>query len=409
MPGIISDTLPQSPSTLTADEMPPLSAVAWSANRLDLFARGRDGAMHHRCWDGSHLGGWESLGGQIVGAPSAVAWGPKRLDVCVRGIDPAVYHKWWDGRQWGGWRSLLAEANGTNTIQTVHTNEPQQYGNLISSRITGTTSYHHFDAIGSTRQLSRTAGAVSDTVICDAWGNIIMRTGTTAIALLWMGELGYYFDQETGTACVRERIYDPEIARWLSRDLLWPLETLDWFIYALNNPCTNADPTGLACCTVAFTVFLNLLKKAADDDDSTLEKIKRGFKNAFIGLLQKKYKDKTIQLCVKSETACDCCKITDWQTVKTDATTEFNEELDIGGLKDVKFGFSISFETRGPSICHNCDKDPPEDDKADTQLSFTWTLKAAGTTWTKSKQPDTRWSVPCKGEQGKCAEGNCNA
>ena len=72
--------------------------------------------------------------------------------------------------------NLLAEADGTNTTNTVYTNEPEQYGNLISSRISGSTSYHHFDAIGSTRQLSSAAGAVSETVIYDAWGTVVRRT-----------------------------------------------------------------------------------------------------------------------------------------------------------------------------------------------------------------------------------------
>ena len=31
-------------------------------------------------------------------------------------------------------QNLLAEADGTNTINVVYTNEPEQYGNLVSSR-----------------------------------------------------------------------------------------------------------------------------------------------------------------------------------------------------------------------------------------------------------------------------------
>jgi hypothetical protein len=55
-------------------------------------------------------------------------------------------------------RNHLAEADATNTINVVYTNEPQQYGNMVSSRISGTTSYHQFDALGSTRQLTNAAG-----------------------------------------------------------------------------------------------------------------------------------------------------------------------------------------------------------------------------------------------------------
>src|SRR6516165_708520 len=86
--------------------------------------------------------------------------------------------------------NLLAEADGTNAIQTVYTNEPQQYGNLISSRLSGST-YHHFDALGATRQLTSSSGAVTDTVIYDASGNVINRAGATPIAFLWVAVLGY--------------------------------------------------------------------------------------------------------------------------------------------------------------------------------------------------------------------------
>ena len=119
-------------------------------------------------------------------------------------------------------QNYLAEADGTNTIQTVYTNEPQQYGNLISTRLpiagTPTTFYHHFDAIGSTRQLSTSAGAVSDTIISDAWGNVVSRTGATGIAFLWIGIVEYYFDAETGLFTVRARVYGPGVGRWTSVD-----------------------------------------------------------------------------------------------------------------------------------------------------------------------------------------------
>src|SRR5689334_15676171 len=104
-------------------------------------------------------------------------------------------------------QNYLAETDENNVVQTVYTNEPEQYGNLISSRISGTTSYHHFDALGSTRQLTNAAGSVTDTVIYDAWGKVANRTGTSGAFLLWLGEPGYYFDPETGLAYVRERCY----------------------------------------------------------------------------------------------------------------------------------------------------------------------------------------------------------
>jgi RHS repeat-associated protein len=145
--------------------------------------------------------------------------------------------------------NLLAEADGTNAIQTMYTNEPEQYGNLVSTRLpvagTPTTVYHHFDAIGSTRQLTNTVGGTTDTMIYDAWGNVVNRTGTTQVAFLWIGEVEYYFDLETGLVSVRERIYEPVLARWASADPLGFADGRNRFVYVSNRPSLFGDPSGL--------------------------------------------------------------------------------------------------------------------------------------------------------------------
>lgn len=101
-----ADNLQQACSVWTMQERPDLSATAWSANRLDTFVRGTDGALWHKWWDGANWGGFESLDGQIIDAPEVVSWGANRLDVFARGTDGALWHKWWDGAHWGGFESL---------------------------------------------------------------------------------------------------------------------------------------------------------------------------------------------------------------------------------------------------------------------------------------------------------------
>jgi RHS repeat-associated protein len=144
--------------------------------------------------------------------------------------------------------NLLAEADGTNTINTVYTNEPEQYGNLISSRISGTTSYHQFDTLGSMRQSTNAAGSVTDTVTYDAWGTIVSRTGSTALFLLWLGEIGYYSDVEANQLFVRQRYLVAAVGRWTSLDPVGfdiqdgPQHSL--YDYARNNPIIAVDPSG---------------------------------------------------------------------------------------------------------------------------------------------------------------------
>src|SRR5579872_1647660 len=142
--------------------------------------------------------------------------------------------------------NYLAEADGSNTINVVYTNEPQRYGNLVSSRISGTTSYHHFDAIGSTRQLTNAAGSTTDTMIYDVWGASVVRTGGTGVHLLWVGQIGYYYDSECALTWIQKRAYSPVIARWTCRDPL----SLD--SYVNNYPVTYADPSGLRIEVIAI-------------------------------------------------------------------------------------------------------------------------------------------------------------
>lgn len=80
------------------------AAAAWGPGRLDTFARGPQGNLIHRWYDG-RWNEWENLGGDFVGAPAVAAWAPGRIDVFVRGTDNALWHKWFDGR-WSGWESL---------------------------------------------------------------------------------------------------------------------------------------------------------------------------------------------------------------------------------------------------------------------------------------------------------------
>jgi RHS repeat-associated protein len=141
--------------------------------------------------------------------------------------------------------NYLAEADAANTINVVYTNEPQQYGKLVSTRTLGTSGYHAFDAIGSTRQLTSSAAAVTDTAIYDAWGTVVLRTGTTQIAMLWVGELEYYFDTAVGLSSVRRRPYSSPGARWMTIDPAGAGGQSNLFNYVSNSPMNASDPSGL--------------------------------------------------------------------------------------------------------------------------------------------------------------------
>jgi RHS repeat-associated protein len=114
--------------------------------------------------------------------------------------------------------TVLMETDGSGNPTVVYTNEPGRFGGLISQRQGGQPQYYHYDALGSTRQLTDSTGQVTDTYLYDAFGNTIQSTGTSVVPYHFVGRQGYYYDQELGEYYVRARQYAPTLARWLSLD-----------------------------------------------------------------------------------------------------------------------------------------------------------------------------------------------
>ena len=50
--------------------------------------------------------------------------------------------------------NLLMETDASGATTAVYTNEPDVFGELVSQRRGGVTSYYHFDAQRSTRELT---------------------------------------------------------------------------------------------------------------------------------------------------------------------------------------------------------------------------------------------------------------
>ena len=87
----------------------------------------------------------------------------------------------WDGQ------NILLETDASNIIQVVYTLQPMLYGNLISQRRSGTTSFYLFDGLGSTTQLANSTGSVTDSYLYDSFGNILLTSGSTTNPLRYIG------------------------------------------------------------------------------------------------------------------------------------------------------------------------------------------------------------------------------
>ena len=75
------------PESLGGTLASPASATAWSVDQLQVFAVFADGQLWNRFWDGTSWHPWESLGGELdpTSTPAASSWSADRIDVWARG------------------------------------------------------------------------------------------------------------------------------------------------------------------------------------------------------------------------------------------------------------------------------------------------------------------------------------
>jgi hypothetical protein len=81
------------------------AAVSRGPNDVHLFARGSDGALLWRHFDGSVWGDWTPLGISATSGPAAVAYGGA-VHVFVRGPDGGIYQDSYANGAWNGWSAL---------------------------------------------------------------------------------------------------------------------------------------------------------------------------------------------------------------------------------------------------------------------------------------------------------------
>jgi RHS repeat-associated protein len=108
-----------------------------------------------------------------------------------------------------------------------------------------TPSFYGYDGGGNVRQLTNSAGAVTDTYEYDAFGNDVYHTGTTPNNYLYRGE---QYDSDLALYYLRARYYNPTTGRFMSRDAEDGVPTdpasLHKYIYAGGDPLGAIDPTG---------------------------------------------------------------------------------------------------------------------------------------------------------------------
>jgi RHS repeat-associated protein len=149
---------------------------------------------------------------------------------------------------------VVAELNASNVVNVSYV---LGNGQLISQKRGSTVSYYLPDAQSSTRLLTSSAAAITDTYRYSAFGDIETQTGTTTNSYLFTGQ---QFDSSTGLYSLRARYYDAAVGRFLSRDT-WAIDRqnpmeLNRYVYAANNPIRYSDPSGYFAADYGFGASL---------------------------------------------------------------------------------------------------------------------------------------------------------
>ena len=167
---------------------------------------------------------------------------------------------------------------GMTTNYLVDTKNPTGYAQVVDEVVSGTVtrtyayglerisenqtigstwtpSFYGYDGHGSVRQLTNSAGAVTDTYDYDAFGNLINSTGTTPNVYLFASEafdpaLGLYYNRARYLNTATGRFWSMDTAEGNNRDPL----SLHKYLYAEGNPVGHVDPGGHEIDEVLFAV-----------------------------------------------------------------------------------------------------------------------------------------------------------
>jgi RHS repeat-associated protein len=143
-----------------------------------------------------------------------------------------------------GFPQVFDELNGS-TVTRTYTYGLQRISQEQVINNTWTPSFYGYDGGGNVRQLTNSAGAVTDSYEYDAFGNEFTVSGSTPNEFMYRGE---QYDSDLGLYYLRARYYNPLTGRFVSRDPgsgeLTNPETLHKYLYADAEPVNGIDPTG---------------------------------------------------------------------------------------------------------------------------------------------------------------------
>jgi RHS repeat-associated protein len=136
---------------------------------------------------------------------------------------------------------IVEERNASDTVTKRFYPQGEQIGS--------TSYYYTRDHLGSVRELLNSSQTVQARYDYDPYGRTTLVSGTNLSDFQYAG---YYLHQPSGDNLTLFRAYDPNTARWLSRD---PVDSNNLYAYGNNDPFNSVDPLGLCSLELARPVY----------------------------------------------------------------------------------------------------------------------------------------------------------
>jgi RHS repeat-associated protein len=143
---------------------------------------------------------------------------------------------------YNGW-NVVAESDSSGNITANYYYDNN--GQIMAMKKNGNYYYYQFNAHGDVVSLTDENGNVVNSYKYDPWGKLLSISETISNPYRYAG---YRYDTDTGLYYLRARYYNPEIMRFMTKDLkpgyLINPQTLNSYLYCNNNPVNLIDITG---------------------------------------------------------------------------------------------------------------------------------------------------------------------
>ncbi len=153
--------------------------------------------------------------------------------------------------------TVLAEYTDDDVLLASYILAPVTDGQL-ARLADGVIAYYLRDGLGSTRHMMNADGDWLNSYEYDGFGRLLTDIAPEANLYLFAG---LRWDTASGLYYDRARYYAPDIGRFTQPDPLGPIEAINLYQYALNNPVNRIDPLGWAsetCHSISYESEQNL-------------------------------------------------------------------------------------------------------------------------------------------------------